>query len=167
MLKRIGQISFLALVCAVAAFGQSNAFTDANVDYTFQFPDAKWKSVKNASAGNVEFVYGDRNDGFLVIGRIASPANTPMADVIRDQEDKLQFKPGYVAGKQENFVGKLRGTVFSFEFVQSGRAMTGRYYFLRSGDSIYILRFTGYQDSMRSIRPDTDSIARTFDLKKS
>ena len=168
MFKRIGQISFLALVCAVAAFGQSNAFTDANVDYTFQFPDAKWKTVKApATGGSVEFVYGDRNDGYLVIGRIASPAATPMADVIRDQEDKLQFTPGYVAGKQENFVGKLKGSVFNFEFVQSGRAMTGRYYFLRSGDSIYILRFTGYQDSMRSIRPDTDSIARTFELKKS
>ena len=168
MLKRIGQISFLALVCAVAAIGQSNAFSDANVDYTFQFPDAKWKTVKTASAGgSVEFVYGDRNDGHLEIRKIASSAATPMADVIRDQEDKLQFKPGYVSGKQENFVGKLKGSVFNFEFVQSGRAMTGRYYFLRSGDSIYILRFTGYQDSMRSIRPDTDSIARTFDIKRS
>jgi hypothetical protein len=153
--------------CAAAAFAQSNAFTDVNVDYTFQLPDGKWKVVKNAaSGGNVEFVYGDRNDGHLEIRKQSAPANTPMADIIRDQEDKLQFKPGYVAGKQENFVGKLRGTVFSFEFVQSGRAMSGRYYFLRSGDSVYVLRFTGFQDSLRSIRPDTDLMARSFEVKK-
>ena len=163
-----GIITLLAIVCAAAAFGQSNAFTDANVDYTFQLPDAKWKVVKSAASGsNPEFVYGDRNDGHLEIRRITSSASTPMADIIRDQEDKLQFKPGYVSGKQENFVGRLKGSVFNFEFVQSGRAMSGRYYFLRTGDAVYILRFTGFQDSLRSIRPDTDSIARTFELKRS
>ncbi|MFL6466360.1 MAG: hypothetical protein ACJ72Z_00225 [Pyrinomonadaceae bacterium] len=168
MIRRIGFIALLATLCAVSAFSQSNAFADANVDYTFQIPDAKWKIVKTpASGGNVEFVFGDRNDGHLEVRRLSTPAATPMADVIRDQEDKLQFKPGYVSGKHENFNGKLNGSVFNFEFVQSGRPMSGRYYFLRSGDFIYMLRFTGFQDSIRSIRPQTDSIARTFEVKKS
>ena len=168
IMRRLGFSTLLLTLCAIAAVGQSNAFSDASVDYTFQMPDAKWKVVKTATtASNPEFVYGDRNDGHLEVRRLSSPAATPMADLIRDQEDKLQFKPGYVSGKQENFSGKLNGSVFNFEFVQSGRAMSGRYYFLRSGDSVYMLRFTGFQDSLRSIRPQTDSIARTFEVKKS
>lgn len=167
-MRRFAISTLLVALCACFAFGQSSAFNDPNADYTFQIPDEKWKVVKTpAAGGSVELVYGDRNDGHLEVRRLASPQNTPMADVIRDQEDKLQFKPGYVAGKQENFVGKLTGTVFNFEFVHSGRAMSGRYYFLRSGDAIYLLRFTGFQDSLRSIRPLTDSIARTFSVKKS
>ena len=89
-----------------------------------------------------------------------------MADVIKDQEDKLQFRPGYVTGKQENFIGKLSGSVFNFEFVKSGRPMSGRYYFLRAADRVYILRFEGFQDSLRSIRPQIDSIARTFEVRR-
>ena len=168
MIRRLVFAALLSTLCAVAAFAQSNAFTDSNVDYTFQIPDEKWKIVKTAAAGgNVEFVFGDRTDGHLEVRRLTSPQGTPMADVIRDQEDKLQFLPGFVAGKQENFVGKLAGSVFNFEFVKTGRAMSGRYYFLRSGDTVYLLRFTGYQDDLRSIRAQTDSIARTFEVKKS
>jgi hypothetical protein len=165
-MKTIG-FALLMFVCAFAAMGQSTTFSDPNVDFTFQIPDAKWKVVKTASAGRVEMVYGDRNDGHLEIRKSTVAASTPMADIIRDQEDKVQFKPSYVAGKQEHFNGKLSGTVFNFEYVESGRAKTGRYYILRSGDSVYILRFSGYQDSLRSIRPLTDSIARTFEIKQS
>lgn len=155
------------LFAAGAAFGQSVPFNDVNVDYTFQLPDAKWKMVKSgASGGNVEFVYVDRNDGHLEVRKVATPRTTPMADVIKEQEDKLQFMPGFVAGKQENFNGKLSGAIFNFEFVRSGRAMSGRMYFLRDGDTVYLLRFTGFQDSLRAIRAHTDVIARTFDIKR-
>ena len=61
--------------------------------------------------------------------------------------------------------GRLRGTIFNFEFVRAGRPMSGRFYFLKSGDStVFVLRFTGYRDNLRSIRNQTDSIARTFVL---
>ena len=166
-MRRFGISTLLLTLCAFVAFGQSSTYSDPNVDFTFQIPESKWKIVKTPAAGNVEFVYGDRNDGHLEIRRLSSPASTPMADVIRDQEDKLQFKPGYVAGKQENFNGKLNGSVFNFEYVESGRPKSGRFYFLRAGDAIYMLRFTGFQDSLRSIRPETDSIARTFAVNKS
>ena len=165
-MKTIG-FAILLFACAFAAFGQATTFSDPNVEFTFQIPEPKWKVVKTASAGRVEMVYGDRNDGHLEVRKSTVAASTPMADIIRDQEDKVQFKPSYVAGKQENFMGKLNGVVFSFEYVESGRAMTGRYYILRSGDTVYILRFSGFQDSLRSIRPLTDSIARSFEIKKS
>ena len=161
--------SSLAIIIAFAlsAFAQTNNFSDPGIEFSFEIPTAKWKQVGSTSSGNVEFVYADRNDGHLEIRKITSPRNTPMADVIKNQEDKLQFRPGYVTGRQENFNGKLPGSVFNFEFVKTGRAMSGRYYFLRSGDTVYLLRFTGYQDGLRSIRAQTDSMARTFEVKKS
>ena len=156
----------IIIFAAFSAFAQTNSFSDPSVEYSFEIPNAKWKQVGSTSSGNVELVYSDRNDGHLEVRKVASPRNTPMADVIKDQEDKLQFRPGYVTGKQENFNGKLQGSVFNFEFVKSGRAMSGRYYFLRWNDRIYILRFEGFQDSLRSIRPQTDTIARTFEVKR-
>jgi hypothetical protein len=57
--------------------------------------------------------------------------------------------------------------VFNFEFVRAGRPMSGRFYFLKAPDgSVYLLRFTGFRDKLRTIRNQTDSIARTFALKK-
>ena len=164
---RLSLLLLIGLTASFAAFGQATPFNDVNVDYTFQIPNPKWKNVKTGASGNVEFVFVDRNDGHVEIRKLSSPRSTPMADVIKEQEDKLQFLPGYLAGKQENFVGKLGGAIFNYEFVKSGRAMSGRMYFLRSGDTIYLLKFTGFQDSLRAIRTETDMIGRSFEVKKS
>ena len=90
-----------------------------------------------------------------------------MTDIIQDEEQKkLQFLPGFVAGKQETFSGRIKGAVFNYEYVASGRNMSGRFYFLRANDTtLYMLRFTGQKDSLRSLRNQTDSIARTFAVK--
>src|SRR5688572_21419333 len=118
-MRRFAISTLLVALCACFAFGQSTTFNDPNVEFTFQIPDAKWKIVKSQSAGRVEMIYGDRNDGHLEIRRMTVSQSTPMADIIRDQEDKLQFKQSYVPGKQENFNGKLNGSVFNFEYVES------------------------------------------------
>lgn len=154
---------------ALMAFGQSAKFADPNVEYSFDIPDAKWKMTVKPSSANpsVEFVFTDRSDGHMEVRKLAAARTVPMGNIIRDQEDKLQFMPGYVAGKQENFGGKLNGSILNFEFIKSGRPMSGRFYFLRSGDSVYLLRFTGFQDSLRAIRNHTDSIARTFEVRPS
>jgi len=121
----------------------------------------------SATSPNVEYVFGDRNDGHLEVRRLKVANNAILADIIRDEEQKLQFLPGYVAGPDENFVGRLRGSIFNFEFVRAGRPMSGRFYFLRAADdTVYVLRFTGFRDKLRSIRNQTDSIGRTFDIRK-
>jgi len=169
-------LSFAVLLIAVwvvfggvvSAKAQVTAFADPNVDYSFSLPDAKWKQVVKASAmnPNVEYVYGERRDGLLEVRKLVVGKDSMMADVIRDQEQKLQFLPGFVAGKEETFAGKLKGSVFNFEYVHSGAAMGGRYYFLRANDTtVYVLRFSGLKDSIRSIRNQTDQVARTFAVK--
>lgn len=165
-------ILFLA-VCGIfavgPAFGQSVLFSDPSVDYTFDVPDDRWKmTVKPSNARpNVEYVFADRNDGHLEVRRVTVAKDAILGDIVRDEEQKLQFLPGYVAGRDENFSGRLRGSIFNFEFVRAGRPMAGRFYFLRAGDTtIYVLRFTGFRDKLRSIRNQTDSIGRTFDVKR-
>ena len=89
------------------------------------------------------------------------------SEVIQDEEQKLQFLPGYVAGKEENFAGRFRGVIFNYEYVRAGRPMSGRIYFLRINETtVYAIRFSGLKDMLRSIQNQTDSIARTFDVKQ-
>ena len=159
-------IAVLAL-CAANAAAQS-AFSDPVVEYTFSLPEDKWTMTVKPSATNpnVEYVYGDRRDGFLTVRKLTVGKDAVLSDVIQDESQNVQLRPGYVANKEENFAGKLRGSVFNFEYVASSRPMAGRYYFLRADPTtVYVLRFSGEKDSLRSLRPQTDSIARTFSLK--
>ena len=162
-------MAFFVLLAAVSAFAQGETFTDPNVDYSFDIPDAKWKmTVKpSATSPNVEYVFIERNEGHLEVRKLSAAKNAILTDVIRDEEQKLQFLPGYVAGREENFGGNLKGAAFNFEFVRAGRPMSGRFYFLKAADgTMYLLRFTGFRDKLRTIRNQTDSIGRTFQIKK-
>ena len=171
----IQKLSFISLVAllfasAISTVAQGEAFSDPNVDYTFELPDAKWKMTgkPSATSPNVVYVFVDRADASLDVRKVTVPKDTLLTDVIhQDEEKKLQFRQGFVAGREENFSGKLRGSIFNFEYVAAGRNMAGRYYFLRADETtIYILRFQGQKDILRSIRAQTDSIARTFAAKK-
>ena len=159
----------LSLVFATNLSAQSQTFSDANVEYTFDLPEATWKMIIKPSASNpnVEYAYGDRLDGHLEIRIVSVKESDALAEIIlNDQEQKLQFLPGYVAGKEEVFSGSLKGRVFNYEYVRSGKPMSGRFYYLKSdATTVYIVRFTGLQDKLRFIRNQVDSIARTFKLK--
>lgn len=165
-MKRLTEL-FLLTVFAAAAFAssaqaQTRTFSDPNIEFTFEIPDERWKVV---SRSPVSAVYGVANDGDLEVRKITAPPTKPLGEVIKSEEEKLQFLRGFVAGKDENFTGALRGAVYNYEFVRSGRNMAGRFYYLRSGDTVYVLRFTAYADKLRSLRTQTDVIARTFQLK--
>lgn len=170
---KLSKFSFVLTVVfglfgAVMVFAQSETFSDPNVEYIFDLPDANWKmSVKpSALSPNVEYIYGDRKDGHLEIRKLTVKPGDLISDTIREEEVKLQFRRGYVAGKEENFQGVMSGRVFNFEYVESGREMSGRYYFLKANDkTVYVLRFSGYRDKLRSIRNQIDLIGRTFKLR--
>lgn len=168
-MKRFIFSSVLSVFLALFAFGQSQTFSDANVEYTFIVPGPTWKKVKSPSAANpgVEYVYGDRLDGHFEVRKVSLKEGKLIADLIEEDDLKIQIAEGYVRGKDENFAGAFRGRVFNYEFVKFGKPMSGRFYYLKADntDTVYILRFTGYKDKLRLIRNDTDSIARTFKLK--
>ena len=159
----------LALFSVASAYGQGGVFSDPSVDYSFDVPDERWKMTVKPSAAkpNVEYVFIDRNDGHLEVRKVNVAKDALIADIVRGEEEKLQFLPGYVAGPDENFTGRYRGSIFNFEFVRAGRPMSGRFYFLRPNETtVYVLRFTGYRDKLKSIRNQTDSIGRTFEIKR-
>ncbi len=157
------------MLSAVSILGQTK-FSDPNVEYEFVLPEKEWKMTVTPSeySPNVEYVYRDKREGHLEIRKLTVDPEDLFSDVIRDEEQKLQFKPGYVAGKEENFRGAMTGKVFNFEYVRSGRNYSGRFYFLRENlTTIFVVRFTGLKDTLRTIRNQTDYIARTFKKKKS
>jgi hypothetical protein len=117
---------------------------------------------------NVEYVYKYKKDGHLEVRKMTIKQDALFSDIFRDEEQKLQFLQGYVAGKEENFRGSYSGRIFNYEYVRSGRQMSGRFYFLKTdATTMYVLRFRGLKDKLRTIRNQTDSIARTFKLKES
>ena len=159
----------LGLFLAVSTFAQADKFSDANVEYAFDLPNATWKMTAKPSitSPNVEYVYGDRSGGYLEVRKLTVKADDLMSEVIGSEEEKLKFLQGYVAGKEENFAGNLKGTAFNFEFIRAGRNMSGRFYFLKaSPTTVYVLRFTAEKEKLRTIRNQTDLIARTFEVKK-
>jgi len=157
-------VIFAGLFMSVQAFAQNTTFSDPNVEYTFEIPQAKWLMTNKSP--NVEYVYGDKKDGHFEVRKLAIKTGSTLDEMMRDEEQKLQFLPGYVAGKEESFQGAYGGKVFNFEYVRSARNMNGRYYFLKVSDkTIYVLRFAGDRDKLRSIRNEVDLIARTFKLK--
>lgn len=161
----------LSVIFGANAFAQSQTFSDTNAEYTFDLPEPAWKMVSKptATSPNVEYVYVDRLDAHLEIRKLSSKTDELISDVIaREQEQKLQFLPGYVGGKEENFAGFLKGKAFNYEYIKAGKNMSGRFYYLRDETSpdVYVLRFTGSRDKLRTIRNQTDSIARTFKPKK-
>lgn len=160
-------LSLIILMTAFSAFAQKD-FDNPNVEYTFTLPSDDWKMTVEPSeySPNVEFVYKFKKDGHLEIRKMKVDKTTLFGEMIREEEHKLQFKPGYVARKEENFRSNYIGRIFNFEYVRSGRAMSGRYYFLRIDDTtVYLLRFTGLKDKLRVIRNELDSIARTVKIK--
>jgi hypothetical protein len=152
-----------------AAALQDHTYSSPKVDYLVEFPSPMWKLVDEPDEvhQHAEFVYNDRNDGYLRIRKETLPDGVSVEEFARqDQEQKEHFRPGYIDGKGERFSGRMNGFTMAFEFTQAGKPMAGRTYYLQSGDrAVYALRFTGVRDKLAHIRNQTDQIARTFKLK--
>lgn len=162
-------LTVIVLLAATTAAAQTQTFTTDKLEYAFDLPSSTWRVMAEPDSvhQHLEFIYGDRNDGYLRIRREVVDAGTSPSDVAqRDQDQKLRFMTGYVDGRQEKFAGRLSGVVLSYEFTSGGKAMAGRTYYLQADNrTIYTLRFTGLRDKLGIIRNQTDTIARTFRLK--
>jgi hypothetical protein len=161
--------AFISAGVPKAATAQDHNYTSSKVEYIVEFPSPMWRLIDEPDEvhQHAEFVYNDRNDGYLRIRKEALAEGTTVEESARqDQEQKERFRPGYIAGKGERFSGRLSGFTMSYEFTQAGKPMAGRTYYLQADDhTIYALRFTGARDKLSRIRSQTDQIARTFKLK--
>ena len=156
-------------VSHLRAVGQGHTYSSAKVNYMVDFPSPTWRLVDEPDELHqyAEFVYGDRNYGYLRIRKETLEEGVDVKEFAhRDQDQKERFRPGYVDGKDEPFTGRLAGRSVSYEYTQAGKPMAGRSYYLQ-GDShtVYVLRFTGTRDKLLRIQNQTDMIARSFKLK--
>jgi hypothetical protein len=141
----------------------------AGDDFVIEFPSPVWRPVSRGEGlvSSTEFVYGDQSDGYLRVRKEIVEAGTTPSDLARrDREQNLRFRPGFVEGREERFAGRLNGIVTSYEFTQGGRPMAGIIYYLQADPrTIYVLHFTAVRDRLQRIRNQTDSIARSFQVK--
>jgi hypothetical protein len=167
LLHVVSVVLLLALCCSLAS--AQEAYTNDKIDYVIELPSTEWRVISEPDAAHehVEFVFGDRLDGHLKIRKEVVAAGTTATDLLRrDQDQKLRFLPGFVAGKEEKFSGRTNGVTASFEFIKTGKPMLGRVYYLETDNrTIFALRFTGLRDKLARIRNQTDSIARSFKIK--
>lgn len=161
-------LAFMFTFCSAVARAQQT-FTSDNAGYTLELPSDKWRVTQEPDSlhEHAEFIFGDRNDGYLRVRKEVVEAGTSPSDISqRDQEQKLHFQTGYVEGKEEKFAGRLSGVTFAYEYTAGGKQMAGRIYYLQADNrTIYALRFTGLRDRLLLIRNQTDAIARSFRLK--
>ena len=168
-MRRLTIFLALATLVVTAAATVLAQQSYASPDYTLELPSEKWRVIQEPDSlhEHAEFIYGDRNDGYLRIRKeIVEDRTTPSALLQRDQDQKLHFQTGYIEGKEEKFAGRLNGVTFGYEYTAGGKAMAGRIYYLQAdGRTIYALRFTGLREKLQLIRNQTDAIARSFQPK--
>jgi hypothetical protein len=157
----------LGLTATAAA--QTQIFSDPHAPYTLELPSETWRAITRPDSEHehTEFVYGDRSDGYLRIRKeVVDDGTTASSLSQRDHDLKLRFLAGYVEGKEENFPGRLKGVTSSYEYVAAGKPMLGRIYYLQADSrTIYVLHFTGRREKLMQLRSQTDSMARSFQLK--
>jgi hypothetical protein len=156
-------------VSHLRADAQEHTYSSTKFNYTVDFPSATWRLVDEPDElhQHAEFVYGDRNDGYLRIRKETLEEGLDVKEFAhRDQDQKERFRPGYVDGKDEPFTGRLAGRTVSYQYTLNGKPMAGRSYYLQGdGHTVYVLRFTGMRDKLLRIQNQTDLIARSFKLK--
>jgi hypothetical protein len=161
-------LAFLFTFASAVARAQQT-FTSDSAGYTLELPSERWRVIQEPDSlhEHAEFIYGDRNDGYLRIRKEVVEAGKTASDISqRDQDQKLKFQTGYVEGKEDKFAGRFNGVTFGWEYTSGGKAMAGRIYYLQADNrTVYALRFTGLRDKLLQIRNQTDSIARSFHLK--
>lgn len=166
-LKSLLVMTVIAVSYSAAVAQES--YTREQLDYILELPSPQWRMISDpdSSQQHVEFVFGDRLEGYLQIRKEVVDAGTTPSDLARrDLDQKLRFLPGFVEGKEEKFSGRLTGVTVTYEFVKTAKPMLGRVYYLQADPrTVYALRFSGLRDRLGRIRNQTDLIARSFRLK--
>jgi hypothetical protein len=159
---------FLTAIAAVCPLVWAAQTGEEYVDQTSKFKlmlMGDWRAVSyNDAVGRqkTEFVYRDRSEGLLKISKEGLSGS--VADLIREEEQSLTISlSGFERAASESFGGgSLTGMRFSFYNTRGGRQVANTYYYLKDGNSVWVLRFSGRRGTLDAIRNVTDQIARSF-----
>jgi hypothetical protein len=157
---------------SMIATAQTQPFTRDGLAYALDLPSPSWRAVSRLDVHeHMEFIYGDDySNGYLRLRKKFVAPGTSAEDLFRhDEKWELQSLPGYVVcsdGRGTKFDGHLSGTAFSYEYINKGRNMDGRIYYLQLDNrTFYALHFTVASDRLQNLRDQMDSIAQSFRLK--
>ena len=171
-MRLILTLLLIIIPVSINANAQTQTFTREGVEYVLNLPSPSWRAVSRVDIHeHLEFVNGeDYSNGYLRLRKKLVTPETTSEDLFSEAEKwELQKLPGYVVcsgGKGTEFSGQLKGAMFSYEFVNQGKNMDGRIYYLRlDSGTFYILHFTVASEKLPSFRDQMDSIARSFRLK--
>ena len=171
-MRLILTLLLIIIPVSISANAQTQTFTREGVEYVLDLPSPSWRAVSRVDVHeHLEFVNGeDNSNGYLRLRKKVVTPGTTSKDLFSEAEKwELEKLPGYVVcsgGKGTEFNGQLKGTVFSYEFINQGRNMDGRIYYLHlDSRTFYILHFTVASEKLPSLRDQMDSIARSFRLK--
>ena len=160
------------IALSMSGSAQTQTFTRQNLDYTLELPSPQWRAVSRVDVHeHFEFINGDDySNGYLRLRKKLVAPDTPAEVLFRDDEKwELTRLPGYIVcsnGKGNNFTGHLSGTVFSYEYVNKGRNMDGRIYYLQLDNrTFYVLHFTVASEKLIGLQDQMSAIARSFRLK--
>ncbi len=165
-------VFIILLLMTFTAQGQTVTFTRDDIDYVLELPSPRWRPVSRFDLhSHIEFVYGDDyKDGYLRLRkRVVTAGTSPESLFHHDERWELQSLPGYVVcsnGDGAKLEGRLSSTAFAYEYVNQGRAMDGRIYYLQANSRLfYVLHFTVASDKLSGLRKEMDVIAGSFRLK--
>jgi hypothetical protein len=169
--SRLFLLSILLFTFSATAKAQE-VFEDPVDHYTVTLP-AGWIAIVNEDTlgrKDVNIVFRIRENGALKVRRIddVDAELNVMEFAKQDENSVVQFLPGYDRLSLEKFAlpGGKSGTLLSYDYKNStGQPFIGRNYYLRSGEKMYILRFTGRKNTLTPLRHQTDAIARSFKAK--
>jgi hypothetical protein len=162
----------LIIALGLTVTGQSRTFTTDGLEYALDLPSPSWRVVSRTDVHeHLEFINNnDYSHGYLRLRKIFVNAGVTPQDLFRHEETwELRRLPGYVVcsnGIGAEFEGHLKGTMFSYEYVNQGRSMDGRIYYLQVDNrTFYALHFTVGSDKLQTVRNQLDSIVKSFRLK--
>ena len=171
-MRRVIISLLLTIPLSLTVAGQSRTFSSEGLEYALDLPSPSWQAVSRVDVHeHLEFINNnDYSNGYLRLRKkFVNPGATPQ-DLFRYEEAwELRRLPGYVVcsdGIGAAFEGHLKGTMFSYEYVNQGRNMDGRIYYLHVDNrTFYALHFTVSSDKLQTLRNQIDSIAKSFRLK--
>ena len=151
---------------------QTRTFTNRSVDYVIEFPSSKWRILPSSGIVSArtrkEFIHADGDRVRLLIRRKLVDVDVTPSDMVRRRQLWDRHLAGYVLIKEESFNGQMSGVKFAYEYTRGGKPMTALIYYLEADNrTIYSLLFRGTRDEMQRLHDQSDSIARSFRLKKS
>ncbi|HSE23167.1 MAG TPA: hypothetical protein VLB68_15985 [Pyrinomonadaceae bacterium] len=135
-MRLILTLLLIIIPVSINANAQTQTFTREGVEYVLDLPSPSWRAVSQVDVHeHLEFVNGeDYSNGYLRLRKKLVTPDTTTKDLFSEAAKwELHKLPGYVVcsgGEGTDFNGHLKGTVFSYEFVNQGKNMDGRIYYL-------------------------------------